>query len=288
MNHRLTFLTLALVAALASQGGEASAETPVERGAYLVNGIAACGNCHAPRGPDDVLPGPDLSGGPAIESPVFSAYPTNITPALKTGLGGWTDEAIVAAIREGRRPDGRVLRPPMPVAFYRSLSDTDAGAIAAYLRSVPAVENQVPDSRYKIPAPTGYGPPLGAVPDVAVGDKLAYGSYLAQLGHCLECHTPVGAGGQRDYAHRSGAGGMELAGVWGRIASSNITPDRATGIGAWSDREIKVALSTGIRPDGAQLAAPMPWYYFKTMKDADLDALVVWMRSLQPVVNKVR
>jgi mono/diheme cytochrome c family protein len=269
-----------------SAGG--AAETPVERGAYLVNGIAGCGNCHSPKGPDGLPTGPELIGGPAILDPGFEAYPPNLTSAPKTGLGRWTPDDIVAALREGRTPEGIILRPPMPIAFYRNMLDSDAQAIAAYLKSVPAVENQVPEARYKVPPPTGYGPPVASVPAVRREDKVAYGAYLGQLGHCVLCHTPIGANGQRDYANHLGAGGLELNSAGGSVISANITPDKATGIGGWTDREIKTALTTGIRPNGAQLAAPMPWYYFKNMTDADVDAIIAWLRSLKPIAYVAR
>ena len=66
--------------------------------------------------------------------------------------GTWTDGQIITAIREGRRPDGSIIGPPMPINFYSRISDRDAKAIVAYLRSVPAVENAMPKSVYRIPA----------------------------------------------------------------------------------------------------------------------------------------
>jgi mono/diheme cytochrome c family protein len=259
------------------------AETPEQRGAYLVNGVGACGNCHSPKGADGLPTEPALTGAEMREA-AFVAYPPNLTSAPDSGLGRWSVDQIVTAVREGRTPDGAILRPPMPVAFYRRMSDSDARAIAAYLKSTAPVENQVPEAEYKIPTPTSYGPPVGSSPDVAREDTVAYGAYLGQIGHCLLCHTPRGANGQQDYANKSGAGGREVEGV----VSANITPDKATGIGKWTDQQIRVALTTGVRPDGAQLAPPMPWYYFKNMSDADIGALTAWLRSLKPVVNAVR
>jgi mono/diheme cytochrome c family protein len=115
-------------------GEPALAETLLERGGYLVNGIANCGNCHSPQQPDGTLSGPALSGGKALLAQGFTAYPPNLTPDPETGLGGWTEEQIVAALREGHTPAGEVIRPPMPIAFYRGISDRDAHAIAVYLR----------------------------------------------------------------------------------------------------------------------------------------------------------
>jgi len=92
----------------------AHAETPLERGTYLMHGIVACGNCHTPKGPDfKPLIDQELGGGFVIEAPVFRAVASNITPDMETGIGGWTDDQIVEAIRNGTRPDGTTIGPPI-------------------------------------------------------------------------------------------------------------------------------------------------------------------------------
>ena len=284
MPTRLPVLvTAALLGVVTSAPGRA--ESPLERGTYLMNAVAGCGNCHSPftaEGPTQ----PELSGGPPIVTPAFTAYPRNLTPDPATGIGTWTDEQIIAAVREGRRPDGSVIRPPMPIDFYRGISDTDIRALVAYLRSVPAVERKVPDGTYKFPPPAGYGPPLGQVPDVPRTDPVAYGAYLGRMAHCVYCHTPL-KGGARDYEHMAGAGGLQLTGPWGTSVSANITPDPETGIGAWTDQQVKDALGKGVRPDGSRLAVPMPVYYFRNMTDDDLTAVVAWLRTLRPIRNVV-
>jgi mono/diheme cytochrome c family protein len=272
---------------LAVTTARAAAETPAERGAYLVNGILNCGNCHSPQEPDGTVSGPPLSGGPAITTPVFTAFPPNITPDPATGIGSWTEAQIVTALREGRTPDGRILRPPMPIGMYRVMSDHDAYAVATYLRSLPPVVSKVPESSYRIATPAGYGPPLGTVPDLDPTDTVAYGSYLAGIGHCMLCHTPLAANGQRDYAHQLGAGGLKMDGLFGSRITPNITPDRETGIGGWSDAEIKTALTKGIAPEGRRLASPMPWRYLSTMHDTDVDAIVAYLRTIPPQHHKV-
>ncbi len=226
----------------------------MERGAYLVEGIANCGNCHAPQEPSGAVPFTPLSGGPAISSPVFTAYPPNITPDRETGIGGWTEDQLITALREGHTPAGTTLRPPMPVPFYRVMSDDDAHAIAAYILSRQPVSHRSPPPQYKFAAPASYGPPVGHVAAPTRGATIAYGAYLASMGHCMLCHTPVGPDGQRDYAHQLGAGGLAMDGSFGHIVSANITPDKETGIGTWSDADITRVLTTGERPDGRRLA----------------------------------
>jgi mono/diheme cytochrome c family protein len=265
------------------------AETPLERGAYLVNSIMACGNCHTPMGPNGPLPGMDLAGGNVFEEKPFTARAPNITQDRETGIGSWTDAQIARAIREGIRPDGTLIGPPMPIELYRQVSDTDLAATVAYLRTVKPVANKIAKSEYRMPLPPAYGPPVVSVPDVPRGDKVKYGAYLAgPLGHCIECHTPMSGPGQRDFANSTGAGGFELRGPWGLAITANITPHRDTGIGKWSDAQVKRAITQAIRADGTPLNPPMGYAYYARMTTADLDALVAYLRSLKPVKNAVR
>lgn len=264
----------------------AMAETPLERGTYLVNTIGACGNCHSPVDANGNRSGPALSGGPALLSPVFEAYAPNITSGTKTGIGTWSEDQIVTALREGKRPDGRMLRPPMPIPLYASMSDADAHAIAAYLKTLPPSERETPVATYRVPMPASYGPPVVSVPEPAPGDPVAYGAYLGKLGHCMECHTPFGAGGRRN-AELLGAGGMSVDLAWGSRVAANITPDPETGIGTWTDEQIVAALTHGVDKDGAMLSRIMPWPYLGAMKPEDLKAVVAWLRSLKPVRNAV-
>jgi len=274
------FAAVVLCAILAQTVVNARAETPLERGAYLVQGIAACGNCHSTRSPDGPVSGMELAGMPDFfELPEFKIHTPNITPDPDTGIGSWTDEQIVAAIREGRRPDGSMLGPFMPFELYRELSDTDVKAIVAYLRSVPAVSHEVPRSVFNIPIPDSYGPPVTHVPDVPRDDPVAYGAYLAgPVGHCIECHTPMTEGGF-DYANNLGAGGNAFPGPWGTSVSVNITP---TGLAQRSDDEIKTMVTRGIRPDGSQMMPPMGYAYYANISAADLDSIVAYLRSLPP------
>ena len=282
MRRSLSSGLLLLIAATACR-----AETPRERGAYLVQTIGACGNCHSPVDGNGNRNGPALSGGPAILAPVFTAYPPNITSDVETGIGAWSEDQIVDALRNGRRPDGRMLRPPMPIPFYRSLSDVDLHAIATYLKSLPPTANHVPASTYQIPTPTGYGPPIVSVPEPDRTNAIAYGGYLADVGHCMLCHTPNGPNGRRDYEHRLGAGGFSVETANGIRVSANITSDAKTGIGSWSDAQITAALTHGVAADGSSLAPIMPWPYLQDMKPEDVRALVAWLRSLPPIENAV-
>jgi mono/diheme cytochrome c family protein len=258
----------------------AAAETPLERGTYLMNSIVACGNCHTIQTPDGPMPGMELAGGMLIEDPAFKVNVPNITPDPETGIGKWTDEQIIAAIREGRRPDGSIIGPPMPIARYRGMSDADAAAIVAYLRGVKPVKNAVQRSTFPFPLPPNYGPPVGPVEAPPRGDAVAYGAYLAgPLGHCIECHSTPNAQGIPDVENGLGAGGLEFHGPWGVSVALNITP---TGLGSWTDDQIKAAITKGIKSDGSRLKPPMGFGYYANLSADDLTAIVAYLRSLPP------
>ena len=271
------FATLIIV----SGAGAAGADTPLERGRYLVESIAGCGNCHTPKGPDGPLPGKELAGNWVVEdNPAFRAVAPNITPDHATGIGGWTDVQIARAIREGIRPDGSLIGPPMPIGLYRGISDADVTAMVAYLRSIPAIGNVAEKSTYHIPLPPDYGPPLGPVAAPPAADKVAYGAYLAgPVGHCMECHTPQDPPGRSDLK-RLGAGGMPFAGPWGTAVAANITP---AGLAGWTDAEIERAIRHGVSRDGRALLPPMGYAYYRRISTPDMAALIAYLRSLPAV-----
>ncbi len=259
-------------------------QTPVQRGKYLVETIAGCGNCHTPQGPAGPLPGKTLAGGNVIEdNPAFTAIASNITPDRATGIGSWTDDQIVRAIREGKRPDGTLVGPPMPIGLYRGLSDADVRAMVAFLRTVPAVSNKAAKSTYRMPLPPNYGPPVGTLAAPPATDKVAYGAYLAgPVGHCIECHTPMLEGGRRDMG-KVGAGGQPFTGPWGTSVAANITSSKVKGIGNWTDAQIERAIRTGVSADGRKLFPPMGFAFYKGISQPDMTALIAYLRALPPV-----
>lgn len=280
MAHGIAVAFTILLSAAASQA--AHGETPAERGAYLVNTIMTCGNCHTPMGPDGPQMDKALSGGLSWDTPSFKVTAPNITPDRATGIGAWSDADIAHLLRTGVRPNGVPLAPIMPIGFYGIISDDDMAAIIAYLRTVKPVHNRVPAPVYRIA--TAGDPFPGAerpMADRGGGDPVRRGFYLATIGHCMECHTPV-VDGQPDFAHRMGAGGQQFPGPWGVSTSRNLTSDAVAGLGRWSDAEIKRAITQGVARDGSRLKPPMGFAYYARMTDRDLDALVAWLRTLPP------
>ena len=136
--------SLGILAAL-PQAGHAGEAEQVTRGAYLA-AIMDCTGCHTPRTPDFApIAGMHLAGSEMgfDMGPLGIVWPPNLTSDA-TGLGAWSDDQIVTAIRTGQRPDGRILAPIMPWHSYAALTDADAAALVAYLRSLPPVAHSVP------------------------------------------------------------------------------------------------------------------------------------------------
>ena len=262
-----------------------SAQAPLERGKYLVEGILTCGNCHTPRGEKGVLDTAKRhAGGPQVwETAEYKVRPSNITPDKATGIGDWTTQQIKAAIRDGKGPKGQQLAPQMPSAYYKIFMPSDLDAVVAYVESIPPVSHKVDAPVYKVKNMTVDVPP-GAekpMPESAMKDPVKKGFYLATIGHCMECHTPV-KNGHRDFKGALGTGGERFPGPWGESVSRNITSHKENGIGAWSDDEIKRAITQGVRKDGSKLRPPMGFQWYATMTDADLSAIVAYLRTVPP------
>ncbi len=163
-----TMRLLLLAAALGvSLGSAHAASRQVERGKYLLD-IIPCTDCHTPG---TFLGHPDMTrylGGSEVGFAVPGLgvfYGPNLTPDNDTGLGKWTIKQIATAITDGVTPDGRKLAPPMPAEWFHHLTKADALAIAAYLKTLPPVKNQVPGP---------FGPtqkPVGFVMQVIPADK---------------------------------------------------------------------------------------------------------------------
>ena len=138
-------LGLAAFAVLGLAGPATADDAKIARGRYLVS-IAGCSDCHTPGG---MLGSPDMKrylGGSDVgfsipDQGVFVGQ--NLTSDMGTGLGKWTDEQIVTAIRKGKTPDGAELSGVMPYNSFANLTDEDAFAIAAFLKSLPPVNNKV-------------------------------------------------------------------------------------------------------------------------------------------------
>ena len=275
----------ALLSAILMMGSAASAEPSLERGEYLVRGPGGCGNCHTPMGPEGPVMDLELTGRVVEDIEPFRAVAPNLTPAGR--IAGWSDADLAKAIREGLRPDGTLIGPPMPFTMYRGLSDDDLASMVMFLRSLPAVESAapLPASEYRIPLPPAYGPPVETVSAPPQGVTAEYGAYLAgPVAHCMECHTTMGPQGPMVDSH-PGAGGFEFHGPWGTSVASNLT-SHADGLAGYDDAEIAAMITEGRRPDGSAMLPPMPYGHFRAFTPDDLAAVILYLRSLPPIPDQ--
>jgi len=278
-------LILMCVTAFMAALGSAAAQTLVERGDYLVNAVMACDGCHTPRGKSGFIMEKRFAGGSQVwDTPAYTVRGTNITPDRETGIGAWSDEDIRRSLTDGVHRHGRPLSPQMPFAFYKILTPRDLDALVAYMRTITPVRNVVQPPVYKAAMHTELVP--GAVKPVteeALRDPGKRGFYLATIAHCMECHGRRPDGVQ-DYKNAWGKGGYVFTGPWGSTLTSNITSHPKSGIGAWTDAEIRRALTHGVSRDGRAFKPPMDRQdFFSRMTDADLDALVAWIRTIPPI-----
>jgi mono/diheme cytochrome c family protein len=229
-----------------------------------------------------------LSGARAFDlGPAGVVYTRNLTPDKETGLGKWTDEQVKVAVKTGVSVDGGTLFPVMPYHTYNGMADADVDAVIAYLRSVKAISNKVPKDTVSkaglspIPFKSGI-----VAPDPA--DKAARGAYLINsVMACTDCHTPIDPATGAPMMDKYLAGGQPYEGPWGIVYGGNITPDQKTGIGSWTNEEVKRALVAGISKDGRRLIL-MPWFVYSAITKEDADAVVFYLKNgLSAVSNEV-
>jgi mono/diheme cytochrome c family protein len=265
----------------------------LERGRYLVESVSACFACHSQYDPDDpaaTYPRARKGGGGTMASegmPWLTA--PNITPDPETGAGRWTDDMLARAIREGIGHDGRALFPAMPYQAYSNYSDEDVASIVVYLRSIPAVSNDLPKSEIPFPlsrlinaAPRPLTSPV-AEPDAS--SQARRGEYLLKVADCAGCHTARGERGEPVRGLEYGGGNTFDDGQGGVVATPNLTPD-PTGISYYDEALFVSALRTG-HVRARELSPAMPWWAYRNMTDADLKALFAYMRTLKPVEHVV-
>jgi hypothetical protein len=220
-------------------------------------------------------------------------YAKNITPA---GIGRYTDGELFRLITSGVTKEGRAMFPLMPFPYYGRMDKEDIYSIIAYVRSIPAIENAVPDSEPDFPMnfilnTIPQKPQHQTKPEKT--DILAYGAYMTNASGCVECHTRVDKGqiihdlafgGGRDFKFPDGS----------VVMSANITPDKETGIGSWTEemfiqRFKAYADSSYSSPLVAmgEFNSMMPWTMYAQMDADDLSAIYHYLRSVKPMSNPV-
>jgi len=277
----------------------------VQRGEYLAKHVVGCAECHSVHLRDryafPVLATGTLSGDLFFTKkdgfPGVLASP-NLTPDAETGIGTWTDGEVLRAMREGVSRDGHALFPMMPYEAYRSLSDEDAFAVVAYLRSVGAVRHVVPKRELPLllsllikSAPQPLQGPVSSPP---ASDPVAYGQYLTTVCGCRGCHTPVD-GRHRPIPGREFSGGqrMDLPEKQHAV-TANITPHPDTFMGKATREEFVGRFRSFASLEGEKSPVapkgrntPMPWIGFSGMSEADLSAIYAYLKTVTPIANKV-
>lgn len=254
-------------------------DATVARGAYLAR-AGNCVACHTARG------GEPYAGGYPIRTPYGTLVGGNLTPDRETGLGNWSPQAFRRALHEGISRDGRLLYPAFPYAHTTRLSDADADALYAYLRSVPVVAraNEPHDLRFPYNTPVALAmwrllnfEPGRQMEDATRSAEWNRGAYLTEgVAHCAACHSPRDALGGTGLAL---AGGLMPDGRW--YAPSLLDPAEA-GVQDWPASRIAALLKNG-SIDSATVMGPMAEVVFhgtSHLDEADLQAIATYLREL--------
>jgi len=239
-------------------------DAAIARGKYLVT-IGICQSCHTEN----------FSGGRRTGGNLSA----NITSDRETGVGAWSDDQIIEAIRNGVRPDGSRVRPSMGVYWYNELSDFDVRAIVAFLRATPPVsaKRERASSDRNMPY---LKPRVDHVAQTPHADRLAYGRYLfTAVAHCANCHTPK-AGDRPDLTKLGAGGNSYTAKSGGEAISANLTPANTIGVASWTNEQLKTVITRGVRPDGGKLVPVMDFEQYEQFTPGDLEALVAFLRTL--------
>jgi mono/diheme cytochrome c family protein len=287
--HRLGALFVSFAIPMMAAASRA-AEQPdqqsaaIERGKYLAT-AADCGACHTAPG------GKAFAGGLPISTPLGTIFSTNITPSADFGIGRYTEQEFVRALRRGIRRDGAHLYPAMPYTSYARFTDDDAHALYLYFtRAVAPVDALAP--RTELPFPMNIRTSMMAwnflflntqifAQDPKQSAEWNRGAYLVQgAAHCGTCHTPRGFLMQEEAARAfSGA----QVGPW---YAPNITSDPVSGIGRWTRDELVAYLRSGRLRGKAQAAGSMAEaveHSFQYLSDADLDAIATYVETIPAV-----
>jgi mono/diheme cytochrome c family protein len=257
----------------------------VERGAYLAR-AADCVACHTSGG------GKEYAGGLAIRLPFGTLYSTNVTSDKETGIGNYSDQDFLGAVRRGVRHDGVRLYPAMPYTSYSYMTDADVLAIKAYLFSLPPVRAQPPKNTLTFPFNQRWAMIFWSAlfnrdttfaPDSDRSPEWNRGAYLAEaLAHCGECHTPRNLAFALD--NRKKFAGALTAG-W---RAFNISSDKATGVGGWRDEDLESYLAIGHADGHGSASGPMGEavdHSFSLLAAEDIRAVVAYLRTVPAIAS---
>lgn len=257
----------------------AQAQGDIKKGAYIVK-LGGCVSCHKTPKRKDA----DLSGGHALKTPFGTFYVPNITPDVETGIGGWNEEDFIIAMTKGVSPNGSHYYPAFPYTSYTQMNRQDLKDLKAYLDSVPALKNKVPDHDLGFPFNIRF---------LMMGWKMLFftegvftqnpskskawnrGAYLVNApGHCAECHTP-----------RNLFGGLDRSKMFQGNPKGPDNEKIPSLFVKWKERELFTSLKIGMKPDGDFFSGSMGHVIAKTtskMSEDDLLSVVTYLKDLKP------
>ena len=251
----------------------------IERGRYLA--IAGdCVACHTREG------GEEFAGGLPLLTPFGTIYAPNITPDPETGIGGWTTSDVYRALHLGKDKDKRNLYPAFSYHYYTKVSRTDAEDIGAYLLSLPPVKYEAPKNELGFPFNIRFMlkgwnlfnfRPAHFVSDKSKSNQWNRGKYLVEgLGHCGACHTPknIMFGDDNNRALEGG--------VVEHWFASDLTNNKRTGLGNWTEDDIVTFLKTGsnMYSNAYGTMTDVVRHSTSQMTDGDLAAIAFYLKSL--------
>jgi len=272
----------------------------IARGEYLANHVTNCIACHSTRDWTRFA-GPPLEESKGMGGELFDQkigfpgayYAKNITPE---GISRYTDGELFRVITTGVTKEGKALFPVMPYPYYGQMDEEDIRSIIAYIRTLKPIKNEVPQASSDFPMsiiintiPTKAS--LTKMP--AKTDGVNYGKYIVNAAACMECHTKFDKG--KLIAGTEFGGGREFHFPDGSIIrSGNISPDKETGLGGWTEEQFlgrfhshsdSTTLARKLPP--GEFNSVMPWTMFGRMQEEDLKAIYAYLRTVTPIRNNV-
>ncbi|HEY2780651.1 MAG TPA: cytochrome c [Steroidobacteraceae bacterium] len=262
---------------------ELKAASIVTRGEYLTR-AADCAACHTAQD------GTPFAGGRAFVLPFGTIFSTNITPDVETGIGSYSDLNFLNTVHKGIGRSGARLYPAMPYASYTYMTDADALAIKAYLFTLKPEHAPTPANTLTFPFnrrglmslwSAFFNPDKRFRPNSGRSPEWNRGAYLAEaMEHCGECHTPRNLAFALDNRHKF-AGAVQAG--W---RAYNITPDHASGVGAWTDADLAKYLSAGHADGRGTASGPMGEAVDESLSHltpSDIGALVAYVRTVPSI-----
>jgi mono/diheme cytochrome c family protein len=265
----------------AEQVDRTSSPAQTERGAYLAR-AGNCSGCHTDRG------GAAYAGGKGIPTPFGTAYASNLTPDVETGIGGWNTTHFWRAMHHGRSKNGRLLYPAFPYPSLTLITRDDSDALYAFMRSQTPVRQ--PNRPHQLRFPYNQQAALAMWRALFFSprtferqgnqsDAWNRGAYLVRgLGHCDACHAPRNIFGATRAAIEL-SGGLIPNQHW---YAPSLADGGEAGVANWPIEDVVSLLGRGISRRGSAMG-PMAEVVFRStqhLSDTDLHAMAVYLQSL--------